>query len=219
MNFLQHSAFCGIIDGTAMKRRPAMPNRTKEMLAESLMKLLARRTLDKITIQDIVDDCGYNRQTFYYHFHDIYDLIDWIFAAQTQELIEKCRACGSLDVGVEAVIAYMRENRRLILNILRSVNGEKLLDNLYRSAQSIALSALENHPGVQELSAEYRELVAEAFKYALAGLLIDWMRAGIPEDRVNKVRTMKAVYIGALEYALDTVRGLQALNLDIEEDL
>ncbi len=196
-----------------------MPNRTKEMLAESLMKLLARRTLDKITIQDIVDDCGYNRQTFYYHFHDIYDLIDWIFAAQTQELIEKCRACGSLDVGVEAVIAYMRENRRLILNILRSVNGEKLLDNLYRSAQSIVLSALENHPGVQELSAEYRELVAEAFKYALAGLLIDWMRAGIPEDRVNKVRTMKAVYIGALEYALDTVRGLQALNLDIEEDL
>ncbi len=196
-----------------------MPNRTKEMLAESLMKLLARRTLDKITIQDIVDDCGYNRQTFYYHFHDIYDLIDWIFAAQTQELIEKCRACGSLDVGVEAVIAYMRGNRRLILNILRSVNGEKLLDNLYRSAQSIALSALENHPGVQELSAEYRELVAEAFKYALAGLLIDWMRAGIPEDRVHKIRTMKAVYIGALEYALDTVRGLQALNLDIERDL
>ena len=196
-----------------------MPNRTKEMLAESLMKLLARRTLDKITIQDIVDDCGYNRQTFYYHFHDIYDLIDWIFAAQTQELIEKCRACGSLDVGVEAVIAYMRENRRLILNILRSVNGEKLLDNLYRSAQSIVLSALENHPGVQELSTEYRELVAEAFKYALSGLLIDWMRAGIPEDLVNKVRTMKAVYIGALEYALDTVRGLQALNLDIEEDL
>ena len=196
-----------------------MPNRTKEMLAESLMKLLARRTLDKITIQDIVDDCGYNRQTFYYHFHDIYDLIDWIFAAQTQELIEKCRACGSLDVGVEAVIAYMRENRRLILNILRSVNGEKLLDNLYRSAQSIVLSALENHPGVQELSTEYRGLVAEAFKYALAGLLIDWMRAGIPEDLVNKVRTMKAVYIGALEYALDTVRGLQALNLDIERDL
>ena len=196
-----------------------MPNRTKEMLAESLMKLLARRTLDKITIQDIVDDCGYNRQTFYYHFHDIYDLIDWIFAAQTQELIEKCRACGSLDVGVEAVIAYMRENRRLILNVLRSVNGEKLLDNLYGSAQSIVLSALENHPGVQELSTEYRELVAEAFKYALAGLLIDWMRAGIPEDLVNKVRTMKAVYIGALEYALDTVRGLQALNLDIERDL
>lgn len=196
-----------------------MPNRTKEMLAESLMKLLARRTLDKITIQDIVDDCGYNRQTFYYHFHDIYDLIDWIFAAQTQELIEKCRACGSLDVGVEAVIAYMRENRRLILNILRSVNGEKLLDNLYRSAQSIVLSALENHPGVQELSMDYRELVAEGFKYALAGLLIDWMRAGIPEDLVNKVRTMKAVYIGALEYALDTVRGLQALNLDIKEDL
>ena len=199
--------------------RNKYPEVTVERILDVSQRLFLEKGYEHTTIQDIVDDCGYNRQTFYYHFHDIYDLIDWIFAAQTQELIEKCRACGSLDVGVEAVIAYMRGNRRLILNILRSVNGEKLLDNLYRSAQSIVLSALENHPGVQELSAEYRELVAEAFKYALAGLLIDWMRAGIPEDRVHKIRTMKAIYIGALEYALDTVRGLQALNLDIERDL
>lgn len=52
---------------------------TKRALAGSFEKLLSKRSFDKITVKDIVEDCGVNRQTFYYHFHDIYDLIEWIF--------------------------------------------------------------------------------------------------------------------------------------------
>ena len=51
---------------------------TKRALAASLKKLLAQKPLSKITIADITEDCGMNRMTFYYHFQDIYDLIDWI---------------------------------------------------------------------------------------------------------------------------------------------
>ena len=51
---------------------------TKRALAASLKKLLAQKPLSKITIADITEDCGINRMTFYYHFQDIYDLIDWI---------------------------------------------------------------------------------------------------------------------------------------------
>ena len=51
---------------------------TEKALAASLKKLLEKKTLDKITVKDITDDCGVNRQTFYYHFHDVYDLVEWI---------------------------------------------------------------------------------------------------------------------------------------------
>ena len=51
---------------------------TKRALAASLKRLLAEKPLSKITISDITDDCGINRMTFYYHFQDIYDLIEWI---------------------------------------------------------------------------------------------------------------------------------------------
>ena len=57
---------------------------TKRALEASLKKLLLRKPLNKITINDITEDCGVNRMTFYYHFKDIYDLVDWILVEDAQ---------------------------------------------------------------------------------------------------------------------------------------
>ncbi len=65
-----------------------MSNLTKRALEASLKKLLLKKPLDKITISDIADDCGMNRMTFYYHFQDIYDLIDWSFAEEAEKILE-----------------------------------------------------------------------------------------------------------------------------------
>ena len=54
-----------------------MPNKTKEALEASLKKVMLKKPLDKITIQDITTDCGISRMAFYYHFKDIYDLVEW----------------------------------------------------------------------------------------------------------------------------------------------
>ena len=53
-----------------------MPKNTKQQFADALSALLERKSLDRITVSDITDECGLNRQTFYYHFHDIYELIE-----------------------------------------------------------------------------------------------------------------------------------------------
>lgn len=50
---------------------------TKRALEASLKNLLLQKPLSKITISDITEDCGINRMTFYYHFKDIYDLVEW----------------------------------------------------------------------------------------------------------------------------------------------
>ena len=54
-----------------------MPNTTKQALEESLKHMLLKKPLDKITIRDITEDCGISRMAFYYHFKDIYDLVEW----------------------------------------------------------------------------------------------------------------------------------------------
>ena len=61
---------------------------TKRALEASLKKLLLRKPLNKITINDITEDCGVNRMTFYYHFKDIYDLVDWILVEDAAEALE-----------------------------------------------------------------------------------------------------------------------------------
>ena len=64
---------------------------TKRALEASLKKLLLRKPLNKITINDITEDCGVNRMTFYYHFKDIYDLVDWILVEDATEAIRTLR--------------------------------------------------------------------------------------------------------------------------------
>ena len=70
-----------------------MSDITKRAMAQSLKKFLRKKDLDKITINDITSDCGVNRQTFYYHFKDIYDLLEWIYKNEVILEIEEghCR--------------------------------------------------------------------------------------------------------------------------------
>ena len=66
----------------------------KHDLAEALCQLLEAKTLEKITVKDIVARCGVNRQTFYYHFHDVYDLMRWIFEREAANLAQTVREAG-----------------------------------------------------------------------------------------------------------------------------
>ena len=64
-----------------------MPNSTKTVMKASLKKLIKKKPLAKITISDIADDCGISRMTFYYHFKDIYDLVEWCIISDAEESI------------------------------------------------------------------------------------------------------------------------------------
>lgn len=61
---------------------------TKRALEASLKNLLLQKPLNKITISDIAEDCGINRMTFYYHFKDIYDLVEWSCLEDAKKAIE-----------------------------------------------------------------------------------------------------------------------------------
>ena len=99
-----------------------MANLTKKAIAVSVTRLLEKKPLDKITIREITDDCGMTRNTFYYHFQDIYDLCSWIFAAQAEELIGRYKKddSGLGDMFVEG-LEYLYENKRMIRHVYDSV--------------------------------------------------------------------------------------------------
>lgn len=63
-----------------------MTNLTKRAMADALKKLLQKRKLEHITVQDVADEANVSRKTFYYHFHDIYDLVEWLLLEECREL-------------------------------------------------------------------------------------------------------------------------------------
>ena len=56
-----------------------MATSTKKALADALKKMMVIKPIDRITVNDLVETCGVSRQTFYYHFDDVYDLLEWVF--------------------------------------------------------------------------------------------------------------------------------------------
>ncbi len=101
-----------------------MSNFTKKAIQESFLKLLTERPLSKITVKDIVADCGVNRNTFYYYFEDMPKLIESIVEEDAAEIIQSYPTIEKFEDCLEAAITYALAKKRAVLHIYHSANRE-----------------------------------------------------------------------------------------------
>lgn len=176
-----------------------MPNTMKYALAQSLKKLLSIRKLDKITVKDIVEDCGVNRQTFYYYFRDIYDLLEWNFHDATERLLRSGFDHGSWRSGVEAVTGYLQENQTLVWNAYRSISHEAVSDFLKRTLQPYILAAVqEEAKGLEwEPRQENIDFVADIFTLTAAGIIMEWIGVQHMEGSEERLDTLFSAMDGS----------------------
>ena len=107
---------------------------TKRALSQSLKKLLANKPLDKITVTDIVEDCGVNRQTFYYHFQDMADLVEWTCLEDADKALQDRKTYSTWQEGFLSIFNLMKEDQTFImvklagiLNILLYLKKDDIL--------------------------------------------------------------------------------------------
>ena len=115
-----------------------MSDITKRALEASLKNLLLKKPLDKITINDIAEDCGISRMTFYYHFKDIYDLIEWSCVEDARKALEGKKTYDTWQQGFLQIFQAVQENKPFIMNVYRSVTREHVETYLYRLTYDLA---------------------------------------------------------------------------------
>ena len=115
-----------------LERMVFVSQTTKRALEASLKKLLLQKPLNKITINDITEDCGVNRMTFYYHFKDIYDLVDWILVEDASKILEGRQSFETWNEAFLDILQRVQENKTLVLNVYRSVGREQVEQYLYK---------------------------------------------------------------------------------------
>ena len=89
---------------------------TKRALEASLKQLLLTKPLDKITVTDICEDCGISRMTFYYHFKDIYDLVEWVCLEDARVALDGKKTYDTWEEGYLRIFDAVLENKPFILN-------------------------------------------------------------------------------------------------------
>ena len=109
-----------------------MSQTTKRALEASLKNLLLQKPLNKITISDIAEDCGISRMTFYYHFKDIYDLVEWSCAEDAARALEGKKTYATWQEGFLNIFHAVQANRPFIMNVYHAVSRERIGETVRR---------------------------------------------------------------------------------------
>lgn len=152
---------------------------TKLALANSLKKVLQKKFLDDITVKELVEDCDVNRQTFYYHFQDIYDLLRWFLAHETEQAFQ-----GARDWREELMLAfrYVQENHMIIYHVFRSSGRDHLDSQFFSLSHALVTKLLSLYANDLELSSADRSFLTDFYMYALSGILVRWLSEDMKED-------------------------------------
>lgn len=179
---------------------------TKRALEASLKKLLLQKPLNKITINDITEDCGVNRMTFYYHFKDIYDLVDWILVEDAAKAIEGKPTFETWAEAFLDILRQVQENKVLVMNVYRSVNREQVEQYLYRLLDPMLRDFLAR--GMQGVTVQDADVqfIVDFYKYALVGMVLEWIRKDMKEDPVRMTDRLNILLHGDFQRALRRFR-------------
>jgi len=176
-----------------------MSQTTKMALAASLKSLLSKKPLEKITVIDIVNDCGVNRQTFYYHFQDIYTLLDWIFVRETEKAIAGEFTYENWQQYFTKIYEYVIQNKNFSNNVYRSV-GREYLERYLFEVQYHYLHEIVGQLDIQsKLSPDDRCFIARFFSYAFVGTVLDWIKTGMKENHIDIIRMITKLVEGDIE--------------------
>ena len=176
-----------------------MPNFTKMAIKSSFLKLLNERPLNKITVRDIVEDCGINRNSFYYHYQDITALIEEIVTDEVDQIIQKYPSIQTLDECVELVFRFALQNKKAVYHIYNSANRDIYERSLMRICDYVNAAYLDAAFGDRPMPKADRAVFQRFFKCEIFGLIFDWLMNGMKTEAIADVHRLAELCRGFAE--------------------
>lgn len=179
---------------------------TKRALEQSLKNLLQQKPLSKITISDITEDCGISRMTFYYHFKDIYDLVEWACAEDAARALQNKKTYDTWQQGFVQIFHAVRENKVFVMNIYRCVNREQVEKYLVPLTDQLIMGVITERAAGMTVREADQQFIAQVYSYAFVGIMLDWIRDDMRADPEELVNRLAMVIHGGITQALERFR-------------
>lgn len=183
---------------------------TKNTIGKSLHKLLQKKPLDEITVKEIVEDCGISRQTFYYHFQDIYGVVEWRFQQVSQELLEQIAELGEdKPQKLQVVMNLMLENKDLLINIYRALDRSYLNHYLTKWIKPILSGIIRERAKSYRIEEDALDFIVDIYVFGLINILLNWMDRGMARGPVQRMEYFDQLLEGGLD---DMLRRFSSKN-------
>ena len=179
---------------------------TKRALEASLKNVLRTKPLNKITINDLAEDCGINRMTFYYHFKDIYDLVEWVCIEDATQAIADNKHYDTWEQGFTQIFYAVRDNKPFVMNVYRCVSREQVEKYLTPLTDDLLMGVINELSAGMVVRAEDKAFIAQVYSYAFVGLMLDWIKDEMKQDPETLVNRFALVIQDDVSCALNRFR-------------
>jgi len=158
--------------------------RAKAQIIKSFKELLAKQSIDKITVKEICQQCDVNRQTFYYYFTDIMDIFKYVFFKELSRDIAHNRTYGTWEGGFLATMNYLKNNTKLVLHVYNSsylpeanaffagLSNKLMLDVVDECIENLGVIISEKN----------KNFIINFYRRVFNGLFVDWVNEGMEEE-------------------------------------
>lgn len=177
-------------------------NRTKKAISDMFWQILEEKPYSKITVQNIVERCQVNRNTFYYHFKDIPDLAEYSIKTWTDQVIKNHCEFGSPINCITPIAQEFVNRRTAFIHIYRSSNREAFIRYLNEISFYIVQSYIDRAMDGIGFPAEDASTVVKFYKCTFAGVVLDWLDAGASYDLLDFCKRICASFAGSGKNAL-----------------
>lgn len=174
---------------------------TKRAIGYAFKDLLKEKSFNKITITDIANNCAINRQTFYYHFQDIQDLVEWLCIDEVDNILNKNDECEKWEDKFLMIFKVVLKEKEVVENIYHSVSVEVLRTNLYRLVYPIIYSEIVEESKGKNLREEDKKFITDFYKYAFVSIVLDWIDKGMIENPEIIVLKVSNLITGTINHA------------------
>ncbi|HJJ35778.1 MAG TPA: TetR/AcrR family transcriptional regulator C-terminal domain-containing protein [Methanocorpusculum sp.] len=162
-----------------MEKREVRSFITKRAMGNALKKLMETKPLHTITVSDITDECGYHRQTFYYHFADIEELLKWTFDKDVADFLSSNEAPNSWQDTLRLTFAFLSENKSFCLSVYYSLGRDTILKVFSDTVSTVVYSVIIDICGTTLVTPENAEFLTTMTTGGIISLVEQWLTGNL----------------------------------------
>lgn len=162
----------------------------KQAMRATMLKLLNEKPYHQITVKEVVEQCGINRNTFYYHFHDLQELLETTMDEVVQHIVHAHPTVASVEACFEALVEFVLNNRHAMLHLYQSEQRQMMERYLWRLNEYLVTTYLAQLSYYCHLSEEDQLLLVEYLKSLFFGLSMHWLESGLEDDVQTRLKRL-----------------------------
>jgi probable dihydroxyacetone kinase regulator len=175
---------------------------TKNALVFSIKALMDVTPLSKISVQDIANHCGVSRKTFYYHFKDKFDLVNWIYSTEVKANIADCNDYEHWTIGANRTLNYLMMNKSFYINAFNTPGQNSFDEYFYQFCSEIVMNVINNLSADMTISNTDKTFIADFYAHAFLGIAMQWIKHGMKKSPSELVEALQNVIEGSMPHAL-----------------